>query len=107
MIKKFLSDAILSMVMDKQAKDNYRHIREHKKATRADAVDHVQPLSAPSATEPALEPALEPTPDRAELIRNALAVHRDKTGILEDLSVNDRQKLFTLAEKALLGGKRG
>lgn len=99
MIKKFLSDVILSMVMDKRAKNNYRYMRKHKNTAKTDAVADVQSLSAASTT--------EPSPERAELIRNALAVHRDKSRILEDLSVNDRQKLFTLAEKALLGGKSG
>lgn len=103
MIKKFLSDVALSMVLDKQAKDNYRHIRERKKVAKADTVNHPQPPEAAAKT----EPAQEQSPERAELIRNALAVHSDKSRILDKLSVEDRQKLFTMAEKAILGGKRG
>ena len=104
MIKRFLSDAFLSIVMDKKAKDNYRTIREHKKrAVNTDiATGDTKSDSMPPAPAP-----IEQTPERAELIRNTLAVHQEKSSVLDDLSVDDRQKLFTLAEKALLGKKQG
>ena len=100
MIKKFLSDALLSIVMDKQAKDNYRDMLEHKKAVAT-------AIAAGKAMPPPASSGAEPTPERAELIRQALAVHRDKSSVLDELTVADRQKLYTLAEKAMLGKNRG
>lgn len=41
---------------------------------------------------------------RADLIRQAMAVRRDKARALEDLPVRDQKKLRALAEKMMLGG---
>lgn len=41
---------------------------------------------------------------RADLIRQAMAVRRDKAKALEELPVRDQRKLRALAEKMMLGG---
>lgn len=62
-----------------------------------------QPAPAPSAPPPAAE-AKPPAPSREEIIRQALAVRRDRARDLEGLPAAERQRLRTLAEKMLLGG---
>ncbi|MFA7430546.1 MAG: hypothetical protein WCZ23_10350 [Rhodospirillaceae bacterium] len=43
------------------------------------------------------------TPQRAELIRNAIKIHRAKKHILADLTDEQRQKLVAMAMSAFLG----
>ena len=45
------------------------------------------------------------TPERTELIRKAMEVHRAKQTILADLKDEDRQKLVAIAIKKLLNEK--
>lgn len=88
MLKKFLSNAMLSLVMDKQAKEKYRSRKALKQA----------PPEAPPDT----------PPGRRELIRNAMALHKEKSAILDKLSDNERRKLQLLAMRAMSrkdGGK--
>jgi len=47
------------------------------------------------------------TAERAELIRNAMAVHRAKQTVLADLDDADKQKLVATALRALLNEGRG
>ena len=48
-------------------------------------------------------PAQRPmTPDRAALIKNAMAVHRAKQSILADLSDEQRSKLLAVALQKML-----
>ncbi|CAA7616202.1 conserved hypothetical protein [Candidatus Terasakiella magnetica] len=44
-------------------------------------------------------------PEKAQLIRSAMAVHRVRQSVLADLSDEERAKLKEMAEQALLGGK--
>ncbi|MGE5547137.1 MAG: hypothetical protein ACM33T_09580 [Solirubrobacterales bacterium] len=46
------------------------------------------------------------TPERAELLRNAMAVHKAKRRILDDLSDEDRAKLVALAITSLMNEGR-
>lgn len=46
------------------------------------------------------------TPERAELIRNAMRIHRAKQNILADLDDAQRQKLVLLAMRAFLNEGR-
>jgi hypothetical protein len=43
-------------------------------------------------------------PEKAQLIRSAMLVHRARQSVLADLSDEERAKLEQLARKALLGG---
>ena len=45
-------------------------------------------------------------PEKAQLIRSAMAVHRARQSALADLSDDEMAKLRQVAEKALLGGGR-
>lgn len=48
------------------------------------------------------------TPQRAELIRNAMEVHRAKKAILDDLDDEQKQKLVAMALRAFLNeGREG
>ncbi|CUW37399.1 conserved protein of unknown function [Magnetospirillum sp. XM-1] len=43
-------------------------------------------------------------PEKAQLIRSAMLVHRARQGVLAELSDEEREKLNKVALKALLGG---
>ena len=43
-------------------------------------------------------------PEKAQLIRSAMAVHRARQSVLAELSDEERAKLEAVARKALLGG---
>ncbi len=56
----------------------------------------------PVARNPAPAAGVPATPERAELIRQAMAVHRAKRKILDDLSDEDRAKMVAMAITTLL-----
>lgn len=92
---KFVSKALLPLVIDKQAR---RNLEERRQAAKA-AADN-----APAAEDaPATEGARPVTPEREELIRQARAVHRSKAKLLDDLSEEQRQRLYEIALKQLRG----
>ena len=125
MFKKLVSKALLSVVMDKSARDNMEIRKKIKQARKAAAPP--TPSEVPPATEPdpdslssmsheetrqltvdslkAAEEELgrkpEMTSEREALIEEAMAVHRSKTHILDDISEEQRQKLYVLALKSL------
>ena len=102
MLKKLLSNAMLSIVMDKQAKEKLHAIREVRKGTRiANGDDPVPPTE--NEPEPQIEEAPQDGKSRQELIAEAMAIHQSKSKILDDLTLNEKQKLQELAAKALLG----
>jgi hypothetical protein len=43
-------------------------------------------------------------PEKAQLVRSAMAVHRVRQSVLADLSDEDRRRLQDMAEKAFFGG---
>ena len=137
MIKKFVSNALLSMVVDKKARDKLNAAQDQKtrKATpapektqrRASAPAPADDLPAPrpsAASHPPAEDedtaalireALESaeleliekrerkpmTSERQALIDQALAIHKAKSHVLDDLDQEDRDKLTFMAMKAL------
>ncbi len=125
MFKKLVSKALLSVVLDKSARDNLEIKKKIKQARKADAP--APSSEAPSTAEPdpnpissmsheetrqliadslkAAEEELgrkpEMTSEREALIEEAMAVHRSKEHILDDISEEQRQKLYVLALKSL------
>ena len=89
---------MLSIVMDKQAKEKLHAIRQVRKGPKKGSEIETGQISAP---EPEQEP--EAVLDRQELIAQAMAIHQSKSKILDDLTLNEKQKLQELAAKALLG----
>lgn len=62
-----------------------------------------------SRSKPRPKPRTHPipmTPERADLIRNAMKIHRAKQRILDDLSDEHRQKLVAMAMRAFLNEAR-
>ncbi len=93
MIKKFISNAMLSIVMDKQAKEKYNALKDRKQGSKTPA--KAEPL-------PVQENQAEQAPvSRQELIKNAMAVHKEKSKVLDDLTVNERQRLHILAMQTM------
>lgn len=118
MFKKLVSKALLSVVMDKSARENLEIKKTIKQAGKAEhpptAEPDPNPMSSMSheetrqliidslkAAEEELGRKPEMTSEREALIQEAMAVHRSKTHILDDISEEQRQKLYVLALNSL------
>ncbi len=116
MLKKIVSKALLSVVMDKKARDKLDTIRNGKKTTSRE--QHIETMqdTFQQALTPDGKEKLESlrgtidkimTPERQELINNAMKIHRAKMKILDDLSDEDKKKLYVIAVKAFLHQDKG
>ena len=99
MIKKFISNAMLSIIMDKQAKEKLLAARENRK-----------PVPEADSPETLADEAIVKSFDmrstdenRQDLIRNAMALHKEKSSVLDDLSEKDRRRLELLALHTMMG----
>ena len=127
MIKKFVSKALLSFVMDKDARDRIETRKKSKPARKALSPDRapdparelpdpepVQPprqmetedtheliLDALRAAEQELTEKPKMTPERQDLIQQAMKVYRSKEHVLNGLSQEQRDKLYVVATKTL------
>ena len=96
-VLKFVSRALLSLVMDKDARAKLERRREAGKETARGARINALRQAAGHVM----------TPEREQLIRNAMNVHRAKSRIIEDLKDEEKQRLYALAVKKLLRGNDG
>ncbi|MBC8267985.1 MAG: hypothetical protein H8E36_04485 [Rhodospirillaceae bacterium] len=99
MIKKFISSAVLSIFMDKQAKEKYQAVKEGRQARKRGPVQHEQ---ATNTAIPDHQGESRPM-NRQELIESAMAVHKEKSKVLDELTVNERRKLQLIAMQAMKG----
>lgn len=134
MLKKFFSKAILPLVMEKNARDKLAKIRTAKNKADTPSQSellHSKANPKPPPTNPArsakpadsdhlldalnrLEKALDEGTlngsvktmnARRALIRQALAIQRDKTKIFGDLSTEDKLRLHLMAKKIMTPGR--
>ncbi len=96
MIGKLISNAVLSLVMDKQAKDKLHTIRQNRKVAKGKVP---APMAAPAEEKTDNQPVL----DRQQLIEQAMAVYQTQSKIFDDLTLNEKRELQELAAKTLLG----
>jgi hypothetical protein len=101
MIKKILSNAILSIFMDKSAKKSFYAARESRKIQNKSinmpaAIDTEAPMTSAAV-------AKTPNIKRETLIRNAMAAHKEYSKALDNLSENQKQRLKLLAMRTMLG----
>ncbi len=94
---KFVSKALLPLFIDKQARKKLESRRASSNGSPADAASP-EPETPPDGKR-------EMTPEREELIRQARAVRRSKAKILDDLSEEERQKLYDIALRELRRGQ--
>ncbi len=94
---KFVSRVLLSLVMEKDARVKLERWRKAGKNTTRENQTKAMQENARTVM----------TPERQELIRNALKVHRAKSKIIEDLKDEDKQRLYALAVKKLLREDEG
>jgi hypothetical protein len=94
---KTVSNALLALVLDKGARDRLRRRRQADAET--ERARHIK------EAEDAIAGVM--TPERRELIRQALAVHQAKSKIIEDLEDDDKRRLYALAVKRLLDEDEG
>lgn len=89
------------LVLDKRAREALK---------RPAPVAAVRPQAKPKERTPATalaeaeERMKRLPPEKAQLIRSAMLVHRARQGVLAELSDEEREKLNKVALKALLGG---
>ncbi|NQV82212.1 MAG: hypothetical protein HQ494_00205 [Rhodospirillales bacterium] len=128
MFKKIISKALLSVVMDKDARDALEFKKKIKQASQVLAAENAaaQPVPKPESrpdpisgmtheetrqlildslksAEEELGAKPEMTEGRQALIRQALEVRKSKEHVLEALSEEQRMKLSILALQALKG----
>ncbi len=123
MLKKFVSKALLSVVMDKDARDRLEARKKTKPARKAPSPEPAperpdpEPVQPPSQTktddtrelildalraaEQELTEKPKMTPERQALIQQALNVQRSKEHVLNGLSQEQRDKLYVVAMKTL------
>ena len=120
MLKKFVSKALLSFVLDKDARDRLEARKKTKPARKnpspepAPNPEPVQPtgqtktedtreliLDSLRATEQELAEKPKMTPGRQALIQQAMNVRRSKEHVLNGLSQEQRDKLYVVAIKTL------
>jgi len=135
MLKKFVSDALLSVVMDKGARKKLKERQKQKTKlaerpqtsrnppvleseedilstisdalaeARAEVLGNSSP--PPSATAKRTTSPSSPTvpktasAERQELLKQAMAIHRQKQDVLDDLAPETREKLMIMAMYAI------
>ena len=109
MIKKLISDALLSVVLDKKARDKLKR----NKGAAEDRIPNAGPRTYPKTRDTrqnevweALDFAQrkvarrgEATPERRALIQQAISILQSKTAVLDNLSQEQRDKLYVIAMK--------
>ena len=119
MLKKFVSKALLSFVLDKDARDRLEARKKTKLAKKNPTPESpnpepVQPtgqtktedtreliLDSLRAAEQELAEKPKMTPGRQALIQQAMNVRRSKEHVLNGLSQEQRDKLYVVAIKTL------
>ena len=119
MLKKFVSKALLSFVLDKDARDRLEARKKIKPAKKKPSPEppNPEPVQPPgqTKTEDTRELTLDSlraaeqelvekpkmTPGRQALIQQAMNVRRSKEHVLNGLSQEQRDKLYVVAIKTL------
>jgi hypothetical protein len=110
----FIKKALLSLVMDKQAREKLELAQKTKKFDTPPGKQSLPAPPSPENTRPvpppdgdALETIEAASPsERNRLIREAMAVRREKTKLLENLSPEDQFKLKIMAARAFRGSDK-
>ena len=119
MLKKFVSKALLSFVLDKDARDRLEARKKTKPAKKKPSPEppNPEPVQPPGQTktedtrelildslraaEQELAEKPKMTPGRQALIQQAMNVRRSKEHVLNGLSQEQRDKLYVVAIKTL------
>ena len=109
MIKKLISDALLFVVLDKKARNK---LKRNKGAAEDEAPNagpqtfamtrdkrHNEVWKALDFAQRKVATRGEATPERRALIQQAISILRSKTALLDDLSQEQRDKLYIIAMK--------
>ncbi len=120
MFKKLVSKALLPLVMDKAARKKLEKVRAAKDAATQESAATERPETVEDLEDELVEPGkgrVRPakTPpaagkgagrpvsaDREELIRQALVVRRTKAKVLDNLSREEKERLYVVAMKTLV-----
>ena len=100
MIKQILSNALLSILMDKKAKKIFKGFQ--KKRVEKSIIENMQFKSSTHSSSEKFSGDLNTNKNRQSLIKKALKAHKDNSSVLEDLNEDQKQRLRQLAIKILL-----
>jgi len=96
-MRRKITDALLSLVLDKKARDNLA--RRRAAAGRSDREARIAEMQR------MVDAAV--TPESRERIRRAMAARQAKSRILDDLEDEDKRQQYALALKRLLDEDAG
>jgi hypothetical protein len=92
------------LVLDKRAREALKRPAPSASARPQPATSKPRERDPLTALAEAEERMKRLPPEKAQLIRSAMLVHRARQSVLADLSDEEREKLNQVALKALLGG---
>ena len=92
---------MLSIVMDKSAKEKLQAVREQRKSLK----DKTKNKKKETPEEALVRAALGPKPEMAPA--NAMAVHQQQSKVLDTLSPKEKKRLQLLAMHTMLGKDPG
>jgi outer membrane PBP1 activator LpoA protein len=104
MIKKILSNAMLSIFMDKSAKKKFYAVRESRKTKNNSA--NIPPVIDTKKLVTSKTVVHTQNIIRQTLVKNAVAVHKEYSKIFDHLGEDQKQKLKLLAMHAMLGNSK-
>ena len=99
MIKKFISNVMLSIFMDKQAKEKFHALKKGHKKDKQGLATSVQTENAINQENLSDSKSMS----RQELIKRAMEIHKEKSKILDKLTLSERRKLKFIAMQVMKG----
>jgi len=101
MIKKVLSNVILSIFLNKSAKKIFFALRKsHKLKNNSTNTPSIIVSKTPSKS---IAEAHTPNVKRQQLIKDALEAHKENAHVLDNLSADQKRRLRQLSMKTMLG----
>ncbi|WP_132938785.1 hypothetical protein [Varunaivibrio sulfuroxidans] len=121
MMKKTVSNALLSLFMDKSAREKLNRVKTSARTSSTPSLSTPPPPRVPTA--PPRPPATDDahahldeklenakrtlTSDRRALIRSALKIQRDQAKMLNEIDAEDRDRLRAIALSRLAPHRKG
>ena len=101
MFKEIFSNVILSIFLDKNAKEKFQAHQKNIKAHKNNKISQNKIKTETSLKK--LDKSQPQVNERQTLIKNALAIHKKQSKILDNLGKKDKKLLQLLALKTMLG----
>lgn len=100
MFKKIFSNVILSIFLDKTAKEKLQAHQKKNKTNKSNKI--IQKKIKTETSSQSIDNSQPQTNKRQTLIKNALAIHKKQSKILDNLGEKDKKRLQLLALRTML-----